>query len=174
MSQNQKSVVDWRWRRFNAVCSDSMAMLKETHEFIELTDGDVVVAKPDKIEIEDKNGKKIERKPFYVDQDASASEKGAYEHYMLKEIDEQPNTRHAQTCNEHFDENGNIKIEADLLKAIEASDRIYIVAAARAIMRDLSVANCLKSWLRFRRKYTFRQSSATICRFFPKNLSSSI
>lgn len=33
---------------FNAVCSDSMAMLKETHEFIELTDGDVVVVKPDK------------------------------------------------------------------------------------------------------------------------------
>ena len=113
---------------FNAVCSDSMAMLKETHEFIELTDGDVVVVKPDSIEIEDKNGKKIERKPFYVDQDASASEKGAYEHYMLKEIDEQPAVMR-KLATEYFDENGNIKIEADLLKAIEASDRIYIVAA---------------------------------------------
>lgn len=113
---------------FNAVCSDSMAMLKETHEFIELTDGDVVVVKPDSIEIEDKNGKKIERKPFYVDQDASASEKGAYKHYMLKEIDEQPAVMR-KLATEYFDENGNIKIEADLLKAIEASDRIYIVAA---------------------------------------------
>lgn len=113
---------------FNAVCSDSMAMLKETHEFIELTDGDVVVVKPDSIEIEDKNGKKIERKPFYVDQDASDSEKGAYEHYMLKEIDEQPAVMR-KLATEYFDENGNIKIEADLLKAIEASDRIYIVAA---------------------------------------------
>lgn len=113
---------------FNAVCSDSMAMLKETHEFIELTDGDVVVVKPDSIEIEDKNGKKIERKPFYVDQDASVSEKGAYEHYMLKEIDEQPAVMR-KLATEYFDENGNIKIEADLLKAIEASDRIYIVAA---------------------------------------------
>lgn len=113
---------------FNAVCSDSMAMLKETHEFIELTDGDVVVVKPDSIEIEDKNGKKIERKPFYVDQDASASEKGVYEHYMLKEIDEQPAVMR-KLATEYFDENGNIKIEADLLKAIEASDRIYIVAA---------------------------------------------
>lgn len=113
---------------FNAVCSDSMAMLKETHEFIELTDGDVVVVKPDSIEIEDKNGKKIERKPFYVDQDASASEKGAYEYYMLKEIDEQPAVMR-KLATEYFDENGNIKIEADLLKAIEASDRIYIVAA---------------------------------------------
>lgn len=113
---------------FNAVCSDSMAMLKETHEFIELTDGDVVVVKPDSIEIEDKNGKKIERKPFHVDQDASASEKGAYEHYMLKEIDEQPAVMR-KLATEYFDENGNIKIEADLLKAIEASDRIYIVAA---------------------------------------------
>lgn len=113
---------------FNAVCSDSMAMLKETHEFIELTDGDVVVVKPDSIEIEDKNGKKIERKPFYVDQDASASEKGTYEHYMLKEIDEQPAVMR-KLATEYFDENGNIKIEADLLKAIESSDRIYIVAA---------------------------------------------
>ena len=113
---------------FNAVCSDSMAMLKETHEFIELTDGDVVVVKPDSIEIEDKNGKKIEREPFYVDQDASASEKGAYEQYMLKEIDEQPAVMR-KLATEYFDENGNIKIEADLLKAIEASDRIYIVAA---------------------------------------------
>lgn len=113
---------------FNAVCSDSMAMLKETHEFIELTDGDVVVVKPDSIEIEDKNGKKIEREPFYVDQDASVSEKGAYEHYMLKEIDEQPAVMR-KLATEYFDENGNIKIEADLLKAIEASDRIYIVAA---------------------------------------------
>lgn len=113
---------------FNAVCSDSMAMLKETHEFIELTDGDVVVVKPDSIEIEDKNGKKIEREPFYVDQDESASEKGAYEHYMLKEIDEQPAVMR-KLATEYFDENGNIKIEADLLKAIEASDRIYIVAA---------------------------------------------
>lgn len=113
---------------FNAVCSDSMAMLKETHEFIELTDGDVVVVKPESIEIEDKNGKKIERKPFYVDPDASASEKGAYEHYMLKEIDEQPAVMR-KLATEYFDENGNIKIEADLLKAIEASDRIYIVAA---------------------------------------------
>ena len=113
---------------FNAVCSDSMAMLKETHEFIELTDGDVVVVKPDSIEIEDKNGKKIERKPFYVDQDERASEKGAYEHYMLKEIDEQPAVMR-KLATEYFDENGNIKIEADLLKAIEASDRIYIVAA---------------------------------------------
>ena len=113
---------------FNAVCSDSMAMLKETHEFIELTDGDVVVVKPDSIEIEDKNGKKIEREPFYVDQDASASEKGAYENYMLKEIDEQPAVMR-KLATEYFDENGNIKIEADLLKSIEASDRIYIVAA---------------------------------------------
>lgn len=47
---------------------------------------------------------------------------------MLKEIDEQPAVMR-KLATEYFDENGNIKIEADLLKSIEASDRIYIVAA---------------------------------------------
>ena len=47
---------------------------------------------------------------------------------MLKETHEQPAVMR-KLATEYFDENGNIKIEADLLKAIEASDRIYIVAA---------------------------------------------
>lgn len=113
---------------FSAVCSDSMAMLRVTHDFIELTDGDIVVAGPDGIEIEDRDGNAVERSPFHVDQDASASEKGAYEHYMLKEIDEQPAVMR-RLATEYFDEDGNITIDPDLIRAIDECDRIYIVAA---------------------------------------------
>lgn len=113
---------------FSAVCSDSMAMLRVTHDFIELTDGDIVVAGPDGIEIEDRDGNAVERSPFHVDQDASASEKGAYEHYMLKEIDEQPAVMR-RLATEYFDEDGNITIDPSLIRAIDECDRIYIVAA---------------------------------------------
>lgn len=113
---------------FNGVCSDAMAMLKETHDFIELTDGDVVVLTASSIDIEDKDGNHVDRKPFHVDQDASASEKGAYEHYMLKEIDEQPAVMR-KIASAYLNEDGSINIDDTLLKAMNQSDRLYIVAA---------------------------------------------
>ncbi|SEM62722.1 glutamine--fructose-6-phosphate transaminase [Ligilactobacillus sp. WC1T17] len=113
---------------FNGVCSDAMAMLKETHDFIELTDGDVVVLTASSIDIEDKDGNHVDRKPFHVDQDASASEKGAYEHYMLKEIDEQPAVMR-KIASAYLNEDGSINIDDALLKAMNQSDRLYIVAA---------------------------------------------
>ncbi len=113
---------------FNVVCSDSMAMLAETHDFIELTDGDVVTITPQKVVIEDKFGNSVKRHQFHVDDDASASEKGAYEFFMQKEIDEQPAVirRLQQT---YLGQDGSVKIDKDLLRALDGADRLYIVAA---------------------------------------------
>ncbi len=113
---------------FNVVCSDAMAMLNVTHDFIELEDGDVVEITASKIKIEDENGKSVERNQFHVDEDASASDKGAYEFYMLKEIDEQPAVMHKLQA-EYFDEAGNVQIDEKLLAEMTAADRLYIVAA---------------------------------------------
>ena len=113
---------------FNVVCSDAMAMLNVTHDFIELHDGEIVELTADAIKIQDKDGHPVERKPFHVSEDASASEKGGYEHYMLKEIDEQPAVMR-KLIQEYINEDGSMNIDHDLLKAIEGSDRIYIVAA---------------------------------------------
>ena len=76
---------------FNVVCSDALAMLRETHDFLELMDGEVVTIKPNEVKIEDQKGNPVERKTFHVDMDASETDKGTYPFYMLKEIDEQPN-----------------------------------------------------------------------------------
>jgi Glucosamine 6-phosphate synthetase, contains amidotransferase and phosphosugar isomerase domains len=46
----------------------------------------------DKVEIYDINGNKKEKKPFTVNWDIAAAEKGGYKHFMLKEIYEQPRT----------------------------------------------------------------------------------
>ena len=113
---------------FNVVCSDAMVMLSETHDFIELTDGDVVTVTPSSVEIEDVNGQSVTRHQFHVDDDASASEKGAYEFFMLKEIDEQPGVIRGleQT---YLAEDGSVKLADDMMNALNQADRLYIVAA---------------------------------------------
>lgn len=113
---------------FNVVCSDAMAMLNVTHDFIELEDGDVVEITPDEVKIEDASGKVVERRQFHVDEDASASDKGAYEFYMLKEIDEQPAVMR-RLQEKYINQDGSMKVDSELLKAIEKADRLYIVAA---------------------------------------------
>lgn len=113
---------------FNVVCSDAMVMLSETHDFIELTDGDVVTVTPSAVEIEDKDGNQVERNQFHVDDDATASEKGAYDFFMLKEIDEQPAViRGLQQT--YIDQDGSIKVDKKLMDAMDKADRLYIVAA---------------------------------------------
>ncbi len=113
---------------FNVVCSDALAMLRETHDFLELMDGEVVTIKPNEVKIEDQKGNPVERKTFHVDMDASETDKGTYPFYMLKEIDEQPNVmrRLAQV---YLSETGEPVISDKLLNSMKQADRIYIVGA---------------------------------------------
>ncbi|KRM19974.1 D-fructose-6-phosphate amidotransferase [Ligilactobacillus hayakitensis DSM 18933 = JCM 14209] len=113
---------------FNVVCSDAIAMLNQTHDFIELVDGEIVIVKPDSVKIQKMDGTEVSREPFHVDTDASAAQKGAYPYYMLKEIDEQPGVMRT-LVQEYFNEDGSIKIDADLLNALSQADRLYVVAA---------------------------------------------
>lgn len=113
---------------FNVVCSDAMAMLKETHDFIELMDGEMVIVKPDSIEIENKAGEAVSRDSYHVEMDDSDSEKGAYPFYMLKEIDEQPAVMR-RLLSEYVENEETVKIDDNILNAMKAADRIYIVAA---------------------------------------------
>ncbi|MCC7667714.1 glutamine--fructose-6-phosphate transaminase (isomerizing) [Liquorilactobacillus satsumensis] len=113
---------------FNVVCSDALAMLDQTHDFIELVDGEIVVVKPNSVTIEDPQGKVMERKPFHVSTDASEADKGAYPYYMLKEIDEQPGVMRS-LIKHYVAEDGSIKIAPELLTKLNNADRLYIVAA---------------------------------------------
>ena len=60
--------------------------------------------------------------------DPNAASKGAYEFYMLKEIDEQPGVMRHMSQN-YLDENGEPKVDQDILDAISKADRLYIFAA---------------------------------------------
>jgi glucosamine--fructose-6-phosphate aminotransferase (isomerizing) len=76
----------------NFIASDIPAVLEYTKKFITLDDEEIAVITKDKVEIYNIKGEKVEKKPFTVNWDITAAEKGGYKHFMLKEIYEQPKT----------------------------------------------------------------------------------
>lgn len=113
---------------FNVICSDAMAMLDQTHQFVEIQDGEVVILKKGSVEISKLDGTPVKRDSYTVDLDASDISKGTYEHYMLKEIDEQPNVMRKISQN-YLNDDGSMNIEPALLEEMKKADRLYIVAA---------------------------------------------
>ncbi|GEO47828.1 glutamine--fructose-6-phosphate transaminase (isomerizing) [Companilactobacillus kimchii] len=113
---------------FNVICSDAMAMLDQTHEFVEIHDGEVVILKKGSVEISKIDGTKVQRDSYTVNIDENDISKGTYDHYMLKEIDEQPNVMRKISKN-YINDDGSLNVEQDLLDEIKQADRLYIVAA---------------------------------------------
>jgi len=129
---------------FNVVCSDSLAMLDQTKDFLELHDGEIVVVKPDEIKITNQAGEAVQRDTFHVDIDAAQADKGTYPFYMLKEIDEQPNMMR-KLSQVYLNDDGTPVINADLLDAIKSADRLYIVAAGTSYHAGLVGAKLFES-----------------------------
>ena len=113
---------------YNMVCSDAMAMIRETSEFMEIHDQELVILKKDQVTILDAEGHEVKRPSYTAELDLSDIGKGTYPFYMLKEIDEQP-TVMRKLISTYTDENGKMKVDPDIVKAIQASDRLYIIAA---------------------------------------------
>jgi glucosamine--fructose-6-phosphate aminotransferase (isomerizing) len=74
----------------NYVASDIPAVLPYTREIYILEDGEMALLTAEKVEITDFSGETVEKKPFHVQWDLEAAEKGGFEDFMLKEIHEQP------------------------------------------------------------------------------------
>ncbi|MDR2259252.1 MAG: glutamine--fructose-6-phosphate transaminase (isomerizing), partial [Treponema sp.] len=74
----------------NLIASDVPALLEYTREVYYLNDREIAVLYRDSIDFYNEDGQKCEKEKSHVDWDVSAAEKGGYEHFMLKEIHEQP------------------------------------------------------------------------------------
>lgn len=74
----------------NFVASDIPAIIKYTRDTYILNDGEFAVITKDSVSVSDRDGNPINKKVFHVNWNAEAAEKGGYEHFMLKEIHEQP------------------------------------------------------------------------------------
>ncbi|WP_087974334.1 glutamine--fructose-6-phosphate transaminase (isomerizing) [Oceanobacillus rekensis] len=113
---------------FNLVASDAMATLKETDQYVEIHDKEIVLVCRNFVEVQTIEGAVVDRKPYTAQIDASDTEKGTYSHFMLKEIDEQPIVMR-KIINEYQNEDNELKLDADIRNAMKAADRIYIIAA---------------------------------------------
>ncbi|MGM5490174.1 glutamine--fructose-6-phosphate transaminase (isomerizing) [Weissella koreensis] len=130
---------------FNVVTSDAVAMLDETHDFIELLDGEVAIIDPKQIQLFNADGEAVEREPFHLDIDASETDKGIYPYYMLKEVDEQPVVMR-RLMERYFDDQGNALIGKAILDEINAADRVYIIAAGTSYHAGLAGARLFEQW----------------------------
>ncbi|AFJ25391.1 glucosamine--fructose-6-phosphate aminotransferase [Streptococcus parasanguinis] len=113
---------------YNMVCSDAMAMIRETNQYMEIHDQELVVVKADSVEVQDYDGNVKERDSYTAELDLSDIGKGTYPYYMLKEIDEQP-TVMRKLIQAYTDESGQVVVDPAIIKAVQEADRIYILAA---------------------------------------------
>ncbi|MDR2095916.1 MAG: glutamine--fructose-6-phosphate transaminase (isomerizing) [Treponema sp.] len=74
----------------NFIASDVPALLEYTRDVYYLLDREIAVLYRDKVEFYNGDGQSIEKNVAHVDWDAGAAEKDGYEHFMIKEINEQP------------------------------------------------------------------------------------
>ena len=113
---------------YNMVCSDAMAMIRETSEYMEIHDKELVIVTADSVEVQDYDGNPIERDSYTAELDLSDIGKGTYPYYMLKEIDEQP-TVMRKLIQAYTDDNDQIVVDPAIIKAVQEADRLYILAA---------------------------------------------
>lgn len=125
-AKNKSPLLIGRGEGENTVASAAVAMQHVTKTFQDLQDGEYAILDRNQVTIKKLDGQTVERDVFTLDKEANAVEMGDYDHYMLKEIDEQPAVIR-QLINHYYDEKGELKL-APYLADLELPDRIFIVA----------------------------------------------
>ncbi len=116
----------------NFIASDVPAILKYTQDVAYLDDGEMAVFTARQVEFFDRSGEPIEKKRERITWELSAAERGGYDHFMLKEIFEQPKALR-DTISPRI-QDGKVVLEgidlsADFLKGLR---KIYLVACGSA------------------------------------------
>ncbi len=117
----------------NFIASDIPALLKYTKDVYFLENGDIVHLTKGDVKIYDKSKNEVKRDIFTVDWDIEAASKGGYNHFMLKEIHEQPRAI-KETLLRRLDNNGRIVLDdINLTKEdLDKISKVYIVACGTA------------------------------------------
>lgn len=116
----------------NYIASDIPAILEHTREIFILEDKEIAVLRRDGVTIFDQYGARTKKEIFHVNWDVEAAEKSGYEHFMMKEMCEEPKVLR-DTINPRIKDGkielDRINITAEELKGL---DKIYIVACGTA------------------------------------------
>ncbi|HEP1824090.1 TPA: glutamine--fructose-6-phosphate transaminase (isomerizing) [Streptococcus suis] len=129
---------------YNMVCSDALAMIRETSEYMEIHDKELVIVTKDSVQVTDYEGNAIERGSYTAELDLSDIGKGTYPFYMLKEIDEQP-TVMRKLISTYADADGKMIVDPAIVKAVQEADRIYILAAGTSYNAGFASKNMIEA-----------------------------
>jgi glucosamine--fructose-6-phosphate aminotransferase (isomerizing) len=130
------------------VASDVAAFIEHTRDAVELGQDQVVTITRDGYRITDFHGAPASGKPFHVDWDLSAAEKGGHDYFMLKEIQEQPSAI-ANTLRGHFID-GRIVLDEQRMDIQELRDidKVFVVACGTAYHSGMVAKYAIEHWCR--------------------------
>ncbi len=117
----------------NFIASDIPALLKYTRNMYLIENDEVVLLTKDGVTIFNELGQQMDRDVFHVTWDTESAEKGGYEHFMIKEINEQPKGI-SETLLRRLDKDNNINLDGIKLtkEDLEKINKVYIVACGTA------------------------------------------
>ena len=134
----------------NFVASDIPAIINYTRDTYILSDGELAIVTRDNVSVFDRKGNAIDKEVFHVSWNAEAAEKGGYEHFMLKEIHDQPKAVR-DTFGTHISEDGKTVHFEELnwtADDVTAFNKILIVACGTAYHAGLVTKQYIESLAR--------------------------
>ena len=133
---------------FQMLASDVTAVIKYTREVCYLDDGDVAVLTPGGVQVYDSLGQPEEKERSHVDWEISAAEKGGYEHFMFKEIMEEPKAIR-DTISPRIREGRVVLDDLTITREdLERMDRFYIIACGSSYHVGMAAKYILERLLR--------------------------
>ncbi|MFJ9813967.1 glutamine--fructose-6-phosphate transaminase (isomerizing) [Streptomyces sp. NPDC101151] len=131
------------------LASDVAAFIAHTRSAIELGQDQVVELRRDGVRVTGFDGREADVRPYHVDWDASAAEKGGYDYFMLKEIAEQPKAV-ADTLLGRIDAAGSLTLDEVRISPSELRevDKVVIVACGTAFHAGLIAKYAIEHWTR--------------------------
>ncbi|WP_282002628.1 glutamine--fructose-6-phosphate transaminase (isomerizing) [Veillonella denticariosi] len=134
----------------NFVASDIPAIINYTRDTYILNDGELAIVTRDNVAVFDREGNAVDKEVFHVNWNAEAAEKGGYEHFMLKEIHDQPKAVR-DTFGTHISEDGKTAVFDELnwtADDVAAFNKILIVACGTAYHAGLVTKQYIESLAR--------------------------
>ncbi|RNE49060.1 glutamine--fructose-6-phosphate transaminase (isomerizing) [Corynebacterium alimapuense] len=128
--------------------SDVAAFIEFTKEAVELDQDNVVIISRDGYEVLNFDGSAAEGKPFTIDWDLAAAEKGGYDSFMMKEIFEQP-AAVRDTLVGHFSDGRVVLDKFDISNTdLKSINQVFVIACGSAYHSGLLAKYAIEHWVR--------------------------
>lgn len=132
----------------NLLASDIPALLPYTREVVVMEENVIAVLTRERIRLMDLDGKEVPIESMHIEWDVASAERGGYEHFMLKEIHEQPQVMRQVTAG-RIDEKLKVRLEGVFGENVwNEIDRVNIIACGTAYHAGLMGKHLFESALR--------------------------